>query len=386
MLMPFHVRAASIVASGVALAASAQGGAVACGPFTTDLASAYLASGDPALRATQDTDSAWTYHQGTPSGPLLVGVPATSLNVTAGFWGSPAFAFSIPTGGPIYSDNPLINQINFSYRPPSFTGVFLHPGEGDGLEGCAALNIQAPIVVTAVSGKFEKLGTWDGALCRVVKRVGGVDTDVVAPTFAAPHPSAAVDLVPISGALPLVLNPGDTLWVQTHRFGNANEDWCNVNVSVTFDGGPLVPAPATVTPACFGRSAKLRVEALGTGLTYQWRRNGVNVTNLVNRYAGATTNELTISNLTKPDTLDVYDCAVTSSCTGFTVVSGAGRVTNLLPDLNVDGFINTADLTAFLGRFGTTVSPLNPADINSDGVVNTADLVGFLGAFGRPCP
>jgi hypothetical protein len=125
---------------------------------------------------------------------------------------------------------------------------------------------------------------------------------------------------------------------------------------------------------------------LGTGLTYQWRRNGINVTNLVNRYAGARTSELTISNLTKPDTLDVYDCAVTSSCTGFTVVSGAGRVTNLLPDLNSDGFINTADLTTFLGRFGTTVSPLNPADLNSDGVLNTADLVGFLGAFGRPCP
>lgn len=388
MATRFRTCAALIIASGglaIAFTTPANGGAVACGPFTTDMASAYLASGDPALRATQDTDSAWTFHQGTPGGPLLTGIPGGGA-YTAGFWGSVAFAYNIPTGGPIYSDNPQLNQIGFYYRTPSFTGVFLHPGEGDGLEGCASLNIQAPIFVTAITGKFEKLGTWDGALCRVVKRVAGVDTDVVAPTFAAPHPSAAVDLVPISGSLPLALNPGDTLWVQTQRFGNANEDWCNVNVSVTFEGGPLVPAAATVTPACFGRSAKLRIEALGTGLTYQWRRNGINVTNLVNRYAGATTNELTISNLTKPDTLDVYDCAVTSSCTGFTVVSGAGRVTNLLPDLNADGLINTADLTTFLGRFGTTVSPLNPADINSDGVVNTADLVGFLGAFGRPCP
>ncbi|MFM9957425.1 MAG: hypothetical protein ACKVZJ_05085 [Phycisphaerales bacterium] len=56
-------------------------------------------------------------------------------------------------------------------------------------------------------------------------------------------------------------------------------------------------------------------------------------------------------------------------------------------DLTNDGLRNTADLTQFLGAFGTTVPPSNPnADFNNDGFVNTADLTQFLGVFGVPCP
>ncbi|MFM9956801.1 MAG: hypothetical protein ACKVZJ_01885 [Phycisphaerales bacterium] len=56
-------------------------------------------------------------------------------------------------------------------------------------------------------------------------------------------------------------------------------------------------------------------------------------------------------------------------------------------DLNNDGLRNTADLTGFLGAFGSTVPPQNPnADFNNDGFVNTQDLTSFLGVFGVPCP
>lgn len=55
-------------------------------------------------------------------------------------------------------------------------------------------------------------------------------------------------------------------------------------------------------------------------------------------------------------------------------------------DLNSDGFVNTADLTMFLGRFGQSGLPGSPGDFNNDGNVNTADLVTFLGNFGQPCP
>lgn len=55
-------------------------------------------------------------------------------------------------------------------------------------------------------------------------------------------------------------------------------------------------------------------------------------------------------------------------------------------DVNHDGTINTADLTAVLGLFGQSVPPGTPEDINYDGVVNTADLVALLGVFGTNCP
>ncbi|MFM9958511.1 MAG: FG-GAP-like repeat-containing protein [Phycisphaerales bacterium] len=53
--------------------------------------------------------------------------------------------------------------------------------------------------------------------------------------------------------------------------------------------------------------------------------------------------------------------------------------------VNNDGLVNTADLTFFLGRFGTAVPPGTNGDLNGDGQVNTADLTTFLGRFGQPC-
>ena len=384
-LRPTALGAATVAALLLIAPTSALAGAVACGPFTTDLVAAYLDASDPGVRQTQDPDSGWTFHRANPSGVLLQGI-YTPGSYTAGYWGSIGLPFSIPTGGPIYSENPALNQVVFFRRTPSFTGLFLHPGEADGFEACASLNIQAPVFITAISGQFEKLGFFDGATCRVVKRVSGVDTEIVAPTFAGPAPAAAVALTPMSGSLPFALNPGDKLWVQTQRFGNANEDWCNVSLSVTFDGGPLVPAPASVTTACLGRSTNLRVNALGSALSYRWRRNGVNISDIPGRFAGTGTSQLTISAITKADTADRYDCTVTSACTGFSVISGEGRVTFVLPDFNADGTINTPDLAIFLGKFGQTVPTTEPTDLNSDGIVNTADLTTFLGAFGSACP
>jgi T5SS/PEP-CTERM-associated repeat protein len=55
-------------------------------------------------------------------------------------------------------------------------------------------------------------------------------------------------------------------------------------------------------------------------------------------------------------------------------------------DLNGDNVVNTTDLVAFLGRFGSTVPAYTLGDLNGDGQVNTTDLVAFLGRFGRTCP
>ncbi len=57
----------------------------------------------------------------------------------------------------------------------------------------------------------------------------------------------------------------------------------------------------------------------------------------------------------------------------------------LRPDINGDGVINTADLTAFLSSFGLSVPAFTRGDINGDGVVNTVDLTAFLGVFGQSC-
>jgi len=54
-------------------------------------------------------------------------------------------------------------------------------------------------------------------------------------------------------------------------------------------------------------------------------------------------------------------------------------------DLNGDLVVNTLDLTAFLGAFGSTQPFGSNGDLNSDGVVNTIDLTTFLAQFGANC-
>lgn len=73
--------------------------------------------------------------------------------------------------------------------------------------------------------------------------------------------------------------------------------------------------------------------------------------------------------------VDDFGVRATSPCTPPSCVG----------DLNGDNAVNTADLTAFLGAFGTTVTPGTSGDLTGDGAVNTADLTIFLGRFGQPC-
>ncbi len=58
-------------------------------------------------------------------------------------------------------------------------------------------------------------------------------------------------------------------------------------------------------------------------------------------------------------------------------------------DINADGAVGTADLTALLAVFGQAAavgSPAAAADFNADGAVNTADLAVLLARFGQACP
>ncbi|MBN8645077.1 MAG: DUF4082 domain-containing protein [Planctomycetes bacterium] len=55
-------------------------------------------------------------------------------------------------------------------------------------------------------------------------------------------------------------------------------------------------------------------------------------------------------------------------------------------DLNGDRAVTTADLTVFLGQFGTGVPLGTGADFVPTGLVDTADLAFFLGRFGTACP
>jgi gliding motility-associated-like protein len=91
--------------------------------------------------------------------------------------------------------------------------------------------------------------------------------------------------------------------------------------TLTVNAAPLItgqPAPVT---QCAGTNATFTVTATGAGLTYQWRKGGVNM-------AGATNASLTINNIVITDAGN-YDVVITGSC--GTITSNAAALTVNLP-------------------------------------------------------
>jgi trimeric autotransporter adhesin len=129
-------------------------------------------------------------------------------------------------------------------------------------------------------------------------------------------------------------------------------------------------------------------------VTFQWRRNGVNVANGANGASkgggtvagasGALTTTTLATTLTitgaRPSDSGDYTVVFTNSCGAVTSVAATVTITAPCPaDLTGDGLIDSADLGALLSAWGTKGSP---ADLTDDGLVDSADLGALLSAWG----
>ncbi len=166
----------------------------------------------------------------------------------------------------------------------------------------------------------------------------------------------------------------------------------NVNVDGVGSAFGLIPGPAcpqiqtqpadtTVQP---GQKLTLYTVASGTAfLSYQWRRNGVPLTN-GGRVSGADTATLSISPAISGDS-GSYDVVVTNAC-GSVISQGANVVVRpICPcDFNHDGSLNSQDFFDFLNCFFTP--GCTAADFNTSGTVNSQDFFDFLNCFFSPPP
>jgi hypothetical protein len=91
-------------------------------------------------------------------------------------------------------------------------------------------------------------------------------------------------------------------------------------LNVFVNSSPIVinsqPQPLSV---CSGSSAIFSVSATGSIGSYQWRKNGVNI-------SGATSSSYTISNVTPSDT-GSYDVVITDACSGNIIISQSATLT-----------------------------------------------------------
>jgi len=145
---------------------------------------------------------------------------------------------------------------------------------------------------------------------------------------------------------------------------------------------PVIDDQPDSQTVCEGTPAMFTVAAAGD-LSYQWRKNEIELSDEPNHISGAQSPSLVIVNTTTDD-VGGYDCVVTNACASATsdeatlevFVSGGG-------DANADLLLDGADVAAFVAAALAGEPPnagVCAADMNLDGVVNELDVPPFVAA------
>lgn len=123
----------------------------------------------------------------------------------------------------------------------------------------------------------------------------------------------------ISGAASstLTINPVSTANVATNYNVlisglNVPNDTSNF-VSLLVNVSPSITTQPTNQTACAGSSVNFSASAVGTSLTYQWKKGSLNLSNTGN-ISGATSSSLTINPVNISDIASDYNLAITGTC------------------------------------------------------------------------
>jgi hypothetical protein len=132
---------------------------------------------------------------------------------------------------------------------------------------------------------------------------------------------------------PLSFNRNGTLALRL-SFAPTGSQGAVVTTSIPSCWAPTAWAPPANTAVCTGSPATLSVVAFGTGpLTYQWRKNGIALSDGGN-ISGSTTATLSISPATAADVAN-YDVVVTGACGTLTTAAAALSI-NTVPTITTD--------------------------------------------------
>jgi len=174
--------------------------------------------------------------------------------------------------------------------------------------------------------------------------------------------------------------------------------WSDAPVAWTVQSPPSRPFNKSVTATLSATCATGY-----SGVSYQWKRNGVNLFNgpggassgggTVSYPAGlapSTTNGapmvLTIAGI-QPSDAGVYTIAFTTACGSSESVPATITVRGCPSDLNDDGVVNDADFALFATDYNRLVCTASampawcPSDLNGDGFVDDTDFVRFAAAY-----
>lgn len=173
--------------------------------------------------------------------------------------------------------------------------------------------------------------------------------------------------------------------------------------TITITAAPSISSQPVSTTVCSGTSASFSITAIGTGITYQWRKGTTNLCNCAN-ISGTTTPTLTINPAAAGDAASNYNCVVTSA--GCAVVISNFATLTVTPvaaapaTFPKDLVFPTVSTTSILGSFSSAedathylvirktvnVAPTNPTNgvtypLNSTALTGSVDYAGTSTSF-----
>lgn len=173
--------------------------------------------------------------------------------------------------------------------------------------------------------------------------------------------------------------------------------------TVTITPAPSISSQPVNTTVCSGASASFSITAVGTSMSYQWRKGTTNLCNCAN-ISGATSSTLIINPAAAGDAAANYNCVVTSAGCAvvisnfatLTVTPAATAPAALPKDLVFPTVSTTSILGSFTGSADAThylvirktvnVAPTSPANgttypLNSTALTGTVDYAGTSTSF-----
>src|SRR5207249_1363701 len=113
-----------------------------------------------------------------------------------------------------------------------------------------------------------------------------------------------------------------------------------------------------------GGAGSYTVTATGTALTYQWRKNGSNISN-GGTISGATSPTLTLTGVASGDSGATFDCVVSGTCSPAAASGAAALTVHTAPTVTCPANIITNSAAGICGQVVTFAASAtgNPAPI-----------------------
>jgi trimeric autotransporter adhesin len=160
--------------------------------------------------------------------------------------------------------------------------------------------------------------------------------------------------------------------------GTCSSSVISNNASLTVNTAPVITLQPANQTGCVGTLVSFNIEATGTDISYQWRRDFVNLTNSGN-ISGATNSTLTIDPVDASDEAPDYDVVISGACGSPLTSNNASLVVNSLPEISAQPE-NQMECAGGTASFSVTATGTDISYQWRKGTVNLTDAENISGA------